>query len=101
MLTAKCLALRKVFRLNALRSRQNDTKGGSSDTEAKELTVMPTNRPSGSQVVMTAMPVANQPSALRKSRELKLSIHHLNGPTGCPLGRPVGRAGDRPGSAKR
>jgi hypothetical protein len=47
------------------------TKGGSSDTEVKELTVIPIWDVSADAAVITAIPVGNQPSASRKARVSK------------------------------
>src|SRR5690348_567504 len=50
-------------------SRLHSTIGGSSETEAKELTVTPTFSPSEPCAVTTHTPVAKWPKALRKARE--------------------------------
>src|SRR5215475_7254767 len=50
-------------------SRLHKTIGGSSETDAKELTVTPTASPSAPCAVMTHTPVAKWPKALRKARE--------------------------------
>src|ERR1700693_5692968 len=68
---AKCVAAEKSAKLVALRARLHSTNGGSSDTEENELTVKPTRRPSVVHVVTTVTPVANWPSARRKSRASK------------------------------
>src|SRR5260370_37099179 len=49
------------------RSTDTRTSGGSSDTDATELAVMPTGRPPGSRVVRTVTPVAKRPSNWRNS----------------------------------
>src|SRR5439155_7302561 len=46
-------------------STDTRTSGGSSDTEATELAVIPTGRPAGSRVVRTVTPVAKRPSSWR------------------------------------
>ncbi len=46
-------------------STDTRTNGGSSDTEATELAVMPTGRPPASRVVTTVTPVAKRPSNWR------------------------------------
>src|SRR2546426_491993 len=68
MWTAKCSASMKAGRLAELRARLHKTKGGSSDTELKLLTVRPTSRPAPSRAVTTVTPVVNAPSALRNAR---------------------------------
>src|SRR5215218_10263791 len=49
------------------RDGQNDTRGGSSETEVSELTIRPVRSPSGAAVT-NATPVANLPSASRSKR---------------------------------
>src|SRR5690606_20958575 len=68
MLMQKWVARSKVGRLPASLRRLHSTMGGSSDTEQNELAVRPSSLPSGPRVVMTQTPVANLPSALRRSR---------------------------------
>src|SRR5690349_16047222 len=46
----------------------HSTRGGSSETELNELTVMPTGRPSGARAVITVTPVTNRPRQRRKAR---------------------------------
>src|SRR5712691_12498574 len=67
-LTAKYSASRNTGALDAARDRLHSTMGGSSDTEVKELTVMPAGRPPLPKVVTRHTPVGKRPSALRKSR---------------------------------
>lgn len=43
--------------------------GAENGTDEKELTVMPIGFPPSAQLVMTATPVVNQPSALRNLRD--------------------------------
>ncbi len=50
--------------MSELRAGQNDTKGGSSETDVSELTISPAGSPSGAAVT-NATPVANLPSASR------------------------------------
>src|SRR4051812_23919282 len=50
-----------------VREAQNDSSGGSSDTDARELTIRPAGSPP-TVVVTNATPVANAPSASRKAR---------------------------------
>src|SRR5580704_12076157 len=59
--------------------RHHSSSGGSSDTELKELAVMPTGSPSGRTAVMTVTPVANSPNASRSCRCVKEVL------TGSPL----------------
>jgi hypothetical protein len=47
--------------------RLHNTKGGSSDTELKELAVNPTSAPLGARAVTMVTPVANMPKAVRNS----------------------------------
>ena len=56
-----------------LREMLHRTSGGSSETDENELTVMPMRRPSLARVLTTVTPVANCPSARRKSRRSKRS----------------------------
>ena len=53
--------------VSELRDGQNDTSGGSSETEASEFTISPAGSPSGAAVTK-ATPVANLPSASRNER---------------------------------
>src|SRR3546814_885370 len=68
-LTAKRPASQKLSKLGVSLSRQNRTSGGSSETEEKELMVMPRLRPEGSRAVTTVTPVAKQPRTRRKAKE--------------------------------
>src|SRR5215218_7357990 len=65
--TAKRPVLRMRCQVSELREGQNDTRGGSSETEVSELTISPAGWPSGA-AVMKATPVANLPSASRNER---------------------------------
>src|SRR5213076_127436 len=51
--------------MSFFRSTDTRTRGGSSDTDATELAVIPTGRPAGSRVVRTVTPVAKRPSSWR------------------------------------
>ena len=57
MLIAKCALSRNTARLGERFTRLHSTSGGSSDSEAKELMVSPTLRPSAARVVTMATPV--------------------------------------------
>ena len=57
MLIAKCALSRNTARLGERFTRLHSTSGGSSDSEAKELMVSPTLRPSVARVVTMATPV--------------------------------------------
>src|ERR1041384_136919 len=46
-------------------STETSNRGGSSDTEAMELAVMPQSRPSGPRVVSTETPAAKRPRSWR------------------------------------
>src|SRR4029453_6820869 len=59
-------------KLCTVRASENSTSGGSSETEWKELTVVPCSRPSGASVVATTMPVGNTPRVLRNSPGVKV-----------------------------
>jgi hypothetical protein len=48
------------------KAKLHNTKGGSKDTELKELAVKPTKAPSGARAVTMVTPVANRPNARRK-----------------------------------
>jgi hypothetical protein len=50
-----------------VRAGQNETRGGSSETDASELTIKPAGSPRG-LAVTNATPVANRPSASRNER---------------------------------
>lgn len=50
-----------------VRSRQNKIRGGSSETDEKELIVKPHGVPAGSSVVAIATPVAKRPHARRNA----------------------------------
>jgi hypothetical protein len=67
MCTFQCSAASNTGRLRALRARLHSTIGGVSDTELKLLAVMPTGEPSPARAVTIVTPVANMPSAWRKS----------------------------------
>src|SRR5215211_4244324 len=66
-LTAKRPVRRRRDQVSELREGQNDTRGGSSETEVSELTISPAGSPSGAAVTK-ATPVANMPSASRNER---------------------------------
>src|ERR671910_402366 len=53
--------------VSELREGQNDTRGGSSETDVSEFTINPVGSPSGAAVTK-ATPVANLPSASRNDR---------------------------------
>src|SRR5258707_11905118 len=78
--------------------RLHNTSGGFSETEAKELQVTPYGLPSAAIAVTIATPVANVPSALRKSRgsiaELSLASS-LAGSAGCLGASDIRRASKR------
>jgi len=61
-------------KLSTVRTSENNTRGGSSETELNELTVVPTNRPSGARAVTTTTPVGKTPSAFRKSPGVKFIL---------------------------
>src|SRR5882757_2775595 len=79
--------------------RLHSTSGGFSDSEAKELQVSPYGRPSADIAVTIVTPVANVPSALRKSRgsiaELSLASS-LAGSAGC-----LGKSDIQPASKRQ
>ena len=56
----------------AERARLHSTRGGSSDTELKELAVNPTGSPVALRAVTMVTPVANIPSAALNSDREKL-----------------------------
>src|SRR5215207_11618380 len=66
-LTAKRPVRRMRDQVSELREGQNDTSGGSSETEVSEFTINPAGSPSGAAVTK-ATPVANLPSASRNDR---------------------------------
>src|SRR5215207_10250292 len=66
-LTAKRPPRRMRDHVSELREGQNDTRGGSSETDASELTISPAGVPS-TAAVTNATPVANLPSAVRNER---------------------------------
>jgi hypothetical protein len=65
----------------ALRLKLHSTRGGVRDTELNELAVRPTSSPVAVRAVTMVTPVANMPSAVRKSALLKLGAAALR--TGC------------------
>jgi hypothetical protein len=60
-------AVCQAEKLTALRATENKMRGGSNDTELKELTVKPCSNPSGPRAVTIAIPVGKTPSAERNS----------------------------------
>src|ERR1700744_5747976 len=71
MLMPHSLASSQIAKLCTVRATENNTSGGSSDTELNELTVMPCSVPSELRAVMIATPVGKVPRALRKSPDVK------------------------------
>ena len=67
MFTPNCPARRIRHQVSEVRDAENDTSGGSSETEVSEFTINPAGWPSGAAVT-NATPVANLPSASRKAR---------------------------------
>src|SRR3546814_11858187 len=65
-LTAKRPASQKLSKLGVSLSRQNRINGGSSETEEKELMVLPRLRTEGSRAVNTVRQVAQQTRPRRK-----------------------------------
>src|SRR5215467_10085705 len=61
------VAVCHTAKLDTLRPMENSTRGGSSDTELNELTVIPCSDPSLPRVAATTTPVGKAPSALRNS----------------------------------
>src|SRR5207248_7198853 len=110
MLTTKCVPSWKAGRLCAYSELLHSTKGGFSDTELKELAVMPCGVPSRSRVVMIVTPVAKEPSALRNSRVLKPSAEVLctsawwlpgrSFDTAIPRTRYIVASGERPSATR-
>src|SRR5258708_15049193 len=98
MLTVKWLAFWKMVRPCENMPRLHNTSGGFSETEAKELQVTPYGFPSAAIAVTMVTPVANVPSALRKSRgsiaELSLA-NSLAGSAGCFGASDIRRASER------
>jgi hypothetical protein len=67
MFTPKRRARRMRDHVSELRAGQNDTRGGSSETDVSEFTIKPAGAPSGAAVT-NATPVANLASASRNER---------------------------------
>ena len=67
MFTPKRPARRIRHHVSELRDGENDSRGGSSETEVSEFTINPAGSPSGAAVT-NATPVANLPSASRNER---------------------------------
>ncbi len=67
MFTAKCRARRIRDHVSEPRDGENESRGGSSETEVSEFTINPAGSPSGAAVTK-ATPVANLPSASRNER---------------------------------
>src|SRR4051794_236014 len=65
--TPKWAARRMRDHVSDCRDGQNDTRGGSSETDVNELTINPAGSPSGAAVT-NATPVANLPTASRNER---------------------------------
>src|ERR1700691_3074449 len=65
MLIPKWELIWKCSRIMSLRSTHTRTSGGTSDTEVKELAVMPCAAPLASCTVTTVMPLANLPQMRR------------------------------------
>src|SRR5690242_20483478 len=65
------LATCQAAKLRTARATENNTSGGSRETELNELTVIPRS-PSGARVVTTATPVGKAPSAFRNSLDVKV-----------------------------
>ena len=73
-----CIHTREcVRRLGAVFDRHHSTSGGSRETEQNELAVTPATLPSGARAVTMVMPVANRPSASRRSR-VSIASERLN-----------------------
>jgi hypothetical protein len=92
-LTPKRPARRMRDQVSELRAAQNDTSGGSSETDVSEFTINPARSPSG-VAVTNATPVANLPSASRNERASgagtgwgRGSERHLNGARALRRGR--------------
>jgi hypothetical protein len=66
-LMAKCSQLRNVGALGEFLEILQSTRGGCSETAAKEFAVIPTLLPNVSAAVIIVTPVANVPRAFRKS----------------------------------
>jgi hypothetical protein len=70
-------AAAKVWKRAERWSAHHSTSGGSSDTEANELTVMTMGRRSALSAVWTTTPVGKHPSALRNARALNRMVRCL------------------------
>src|SRR4029078_4393063 len=97
-LTVKWRAFWKIVRPCENMPRLHSTSGGLSDTDAKELQVTPYGFPSAAIAVTMVTPVANVPSALRKSRgsiaELSLASSFA-GSAGCLGASDIHQASER------
>src|SRR5215469_6386943 len=58
-------------KLMTVRASENNTSGGSSETELNELTVVPCNNPSAARAVTTATPVGKTSRVFLNSPEVK------------------------------
>src|SRR2546423_5179570 len=74
--TPKRRARRMRDHVSEPRDGQNDTRGGSSETDASEFTINPAGSPSGAAVT-SAIPVANLPRASRNERASGVSAARL------------------------
>ena len=111
MLIAKCALSRNTARLGERFTRLHSTSGGSSDSEAKELMVSPTLRPSvarrddGHAGRIAAQQVAQRPGARSTlPQAAQAGLHGISGrPGACscwvPHARAVRRRAPRPGGA--
>src|SRR5437899_3745025 len=98
MLTVKWLAFWNTVKPCENMPRLHNTSGGLNDTEANELQFTPYGLPSADISVTMVTPVANVPSALRKSRgsiaELSLA-NSLAGSAGCLGASDIRQASER------
>src|SRR5262249_1796768 len=71
-LMPQVVALCQTEKLATPRATENNTSGGSRDTELNEHTVIPLRKPSGAQGGTTRTPRGKNPSAFRNSPDVKV-----------------------------
>ena len=80
---AKIFACPKVLQNTRTMATQTSTSGGASDTEVKELAVIPCAAPEASRTVATVIPLANLPQI---RRNCCFSILDIAGGVGLVIG---------------
>src|ERR671922_501949 len=92
-LTPKRPARRIRDQVSELRAGENDTSGGSSETEGSEVTISPAGSPSGAAVT-NATPVGNLPSASRNERASGAGVARVGAGSAISVERRLFAQGD-------